>query len=483
MSENRHRINSVNITYNPNLSDLNGQIDTTGRIDEKLSVINEKIDDNKFNYVVESIITDESGVSDDIIFVYSNSNYTLKQKSGSSYIVYDVPISSTVLVKSIDTIYILKSKSGNNQTWFNNDNVGKKEYIDNVLKGEIFNSYSGENKNTASGEYSHSSGLGTIADQEAMTSIGKYNTSDNTDALFAVGNGTTTSNRSDAFVVKNDGSAVIQNKLNVNDLVLNNTIGFTDNINLFLNYYPIEDFNNINISSHIYDSNNIYYIDDTDFTKIYKYSLITQISEQIFDSSDPIIEQNEEFSIITYYVHNNNIYIIVINNPSLSGTGEKLYFITMIYNQGSYSRTDKRITNNNSTNKKNNLKKNIKSQTITHIYDNPLVKFYNGKLYFVFEDSVVTKNAITYSYYIEIIDTTTLLNTITPEYIYLGNTDQYINMFVDDDDLYILYAFRQNNDPPIYKIKRYTYDTSTNNYTPVAGDYYSSSNMTELCNN
>ena len=41
--------------------------------------------------------------------------------------------------------------------------VGKKEYVSNKLKGEIFNSYSGDNKNVASGAWSHAEGLKTTA--------------------------------------------------------------------------------------------------------------------------------------------------------------------------------------------------------------------------------------------------------------------------------------------------------------------------------
>ena len=66
---------------------------------------------------------------------------------------------------------------------------------------------------TASGECSHAGGIGTIANQNAMTAIGKYNSSVNTNnTLFVVGNGTS-DNRKDAFVVKNNGDVLI-NPLN-----------------------------------------------------------------------------------------------------------------------------------------------------------------------------------------------------------------------------------------------------------------------------
>jgi len=70
---------------------------------------------------------------------------------------------------------------------------------------------------TASGTASHAGGKGTIANLEAMTAIGKYNSTDTTkigsDYLFAVGNGSSTTSRSNAF-------AVLQNGIEANHLHL-----------------------------------------------------------------------------------------------------------------------------------------------------------------------------------------------------------------------------------------------------------------------
>ena len=72
---------------------------------------------------------------------------------------------------------------------------------------------------TASGPYSHSGGYYTTADKMNMTAIGKhnvYNSSDtslNNNKLFVVGNGTSTSARSDALAVKDDGSIIINSTL------------------------------------------------------------------------------------------------------------------------------------------------------------------------------------------------------------------------------------------------------------------------------
>lgn len=98
--------------------------------------------------------------------------------------------------------------------------------------GEIFNSYTGSAANratapfshaegsstTASGDCSHAGGYGTIASAEAQTAIGKYNAED-TNALFIVGNGTSSS-RSNAFTVKRDGSATVQTQGTSNNSVI-----------------------------------------------------------------------------------------------------------------------------------------------------------------------------------------------------------------------------------------------------------------------
>ena len=95
--------------------------------------------------------------------------------------------------------------------------------------GEIFNSYNLEGGNkasgnyshaegyntSASGDYSHASGIGTVANQNSQTVVGKYNNTDDTNAnnsLFVVGNGTEET-RNNAFIVKNNGDAIIQNNL------------------------------------------------------------------------------------------------------------------------------------------------------------------------------------------------------------------------------------------------------------------------------
>ena len=61
----------------------------------------------------------------------------------------------------------------------------------------------------ASGICSHAGGYGTIADQPHQTAIGKYNTANNTNNLFVVGNGTSGYARSNAFEVSDTGNVNI----------------------------------------------------------------------------------------------------------------------------------------------------------------------------------------------------------------------------------------------------------------------------------
>lgn len=76
-----------------------------------------------------------------------------------------------------------------------------------TASGERAHAEGGET--VASGRMSHAGGYKTIASAEAQTAIGKFNAED-ANALLIVGNGTSDTNRKNAFVVKNNGSAEIQ---------------------------------------------------------------------------------------------------------------------------------------------------------------------------------------------------------------------------------------------------------------------------------
>ncbi|EJF05843.1 hypothetical protein ThvES_00020950, partial [Thiovulum sp. ES] len=59
-------------------------------------------------------------------------------------------------------------------------------------------------------------GIGTVANEDSMTAIGKYNTLENSHALFVVGNGADSQNRSDALKVFDDGNVSVSGTLFVN---------------------------------------------------------------------------------------------------------------------------------------------------------------------------------------------------------------------------------------------------------------------------
>ena len=62
---------------------------------------------------------------------------------------------------------------------------------------------------TASGGCAHSQNDHTVADQSNQTAIGQYNTKNNTNNLFAIGNGTADNARSDAFQVDISGNVAL----------------------------------------------------------------------------------------------------------------------------------------------------------------------------------------------------------------------------------------------------------------------------------
>jgi hypothetical protein len=63
----------------------------------------------------------------------------------------------------------------------------------------------GDSNNQAVGANSQASGMGTIADADSQTAIGKYNTDEST-ALFIVGAGTSNDDRKNAFTTGHDES-------------------------------------------------------------------------------------------------------------------------------------------------------------------------------------------------------------------------------------------------------------------------------------
>lgn len=77
-------------------------------------------------------------------------------------------------------------------------------------------SHSEGNATVASGDSSHAQNFGTIADQFCQTAIGKWNTSNNTNNLFAIGNGIGDNGRADAFTVDISGNVVASGDITAN---------------------------------------------------------------------------------------------------------------------------------------------------------------------------------------------------------------------------------------------------------------------------
>ena len=61
----------------------------------------------------------------------------------------------------------------------------------------------------ASASNAFASGFGVIADQENSAVFGQFNTTEQTNLLFVVGNGSDNTARSDAFTISEDGNATI----------------------------------------------------------------------------------------------------------------------------------------------------------------------------------------------------------------------------------------------------------------------------------
>ena len=109
----KNTIEKINVSKDNLYKDFNNQIDTTGRI-------NEKIQKNKFNYLVDEIkevepIPDKN--TPKLIFIYnSNDNlYLLKRKiknnnSSYSYEIFDIQLGSLLFVKEENETYLLYNK-------------------------------------------------------------------------------------------------------------------------------------------------------------------------------------------------------------------------------------------------------------------------------------------------------------------------------------------------------------------------------------
>ena len=291
-------INNVNKKENET---QNASIYTSGKVDELLStkadidtsgnikgISFSTISSNSTNNATENIFakSDENAKNKTILQNISSLNINNKEIIG-------IQTNDTTQTDNDDKIITTKK-------YVDENNIGKKYYVENVLKGEIFNSYTNniasgdyshaEGLNTnASGNYSHAAGNNTIADQENMTAIGKYNTENNNGTLFAVGNGSDEYNRQDTLLIKNDGSLISgNNKTFFEKTTTINGITYYNGIT-----YVYYDYINNN-------DNNIYTVN--------YYFVVNHYQENI--------EQSEYFSV--YKIDENNNISQVITNYNLS---------------------------------------------------------------------------------------------------------------------------------------------------------------------
>lgn len=84
-----------------------------------------------------------------------------------------------------------------------------------MANGEGTNSIKMSSDSIASGDYSFAAGLGTIASNESMTSMGSYNVPPTTNEIFSIGNGTSDTDRQNAFTVDKDGTVDVLSKINI----------------------------------------------------------------------------------------------------------------------------------------------------------------------------------------------------------------------------------------------------------------------------
>ena len=107
-SNNYLDIYGIKIAQNNPFLNSNNTLDTSGKIDEKIKL-------NTYHYIVNKITNDISQATDEIIFYYDDITelYSLQKKVSSDPISYeiieDLNLSSSVFIKDIENIYILKN--------------------------------------------------------------------------------------------------------------------------------------------------------------------------------------------------------------------------------------------------------------------------------------------------------------------------------------------------------------------------------------
>lgn len=84
------------------------------------------------------------------------------------------------------------------------------------------------NYTVASATRSHAAGYYCVADQPEQTSIGRFNETDQTGALFSIGNGASQVARADAFRVMEDGSTIVNGAMTVSGAITSNGENLND---------------------------------------------------------------------------------------------------------------------------------------------------------------------------------------------------------------------------------------------------------------
>tara|TARA_Y100001936_G_scaffold29896_1_gene28057 strand:+ start:472 stop:5865 length:5394 start_codon:yes stop_codon:yes gene_type:complete len=206
----------------------------------------------------------------------------------------------------------------------------------------------------AHGQFSHATGLHTIIDTDAGTSIGKFNdTSKN--VLFVIGDGTTSTARSDAFMVRTNGDGTyIRDNLDVSgNLDIDGNADFEVNVDIGGNINVIGhgNFNDIS-ASNIEATGGITTTDIVtgisgpkgQFTDLSIKRFLKNMDTYPFVASNPYSNYNPtgaglEFFEVAYVIHDQSItpldnvsaYFVFTHNRLGSETKQVLHFIAGIY--------------------------------------------------------------------------------------------------------------------------------------------------------
>ena len=288
-------IEKINISKNNLYKNLNNQIDTTGRI-------NEKIQQNKFNYLVNEIIEEEpepKEQSDKLIFLYQNNFYTLKRKiqninnTSYSYEIFDINLNSILFVKNINEVYLLYNKETIN---------------DNIIQyWRVLEKFNPSNTLTLSNQDVSLITYGDIQLKEEQTQ-----NQENQEKIYITN---TTLSKNGTITTKN---------INSNELTIGQ-ITTEYNENKFIPFKPL----------YYYETTKgIYIINETNEIKFISNNSIN--TEYLDININSIIDTNL-FKIITMFIYNDYLYLLIIYKLTETDTTLKSKILTfneinLIYN-------------------------------------------------------------------------------------------------------------------------------------------------------